>query len=1344
MTRRLALVAAAAGLLVVARPGTADAICPVTAVCASAAPLISACCGATTCTLDGPITITGPACELDFGARDVTLSGALNVGSNTLMIRAGGFHVTGTLTATGSPGGNVTVMHSAGGRLDSFTLEGHGKIDVSGSGSGGGKFRVDADGRVSLEGTLGSSVVANGSGADSTAGTIAITSSEGEIGIGVPVLAVGDAQGAGGSVTIDAGTRLSFTPQGVVAVDGGTGDAGFIELDANGPITLPNGSTIQGDGLGSSEGSGGEINITGGSINAQGVIEVRGGSSASGTVGGAGGNGGQITIDATSGALAVTRGGGVGLSADGALGGDAGDITLMADSPTQGAVTIGAQISAQGFGTTNRPASGGSVDLSAGSTLTVTKLINVGAPAGDSGTIDLSTDRGDVVLNAPLNGIAPTGGGTLTVVSAHDVQLNADVLMRSTANQAGSGGDISVSADNDVLIPAASVTLDASGALDQMGGDIELSAGRNVTVGARSSLKVNSGSVTGAAGGTIRLTAGDSAQTGTLTVDGQLDANGSSTATTTGASITLEGCQVRITGVIDSSGDAASANHVSARATEKHCSNDPTKTCTSASNCGAGSSCDAPISVKGKLRSTGSNTAVLPVGAPSPSGTGPVTPAFAPCPCASGPPSADCCMELPCTGSGDVSGCLMPCPQCGDHVQQFPETCDPAPGLDRCTGGCNQHCRLENCDDRNGCTSDTCDLVFGCANEPVPDGTPCPDGDLCNGSETCLSGACRPGIPPDCDDHNPCTNDCDPAQGCVHTLVPDGPSPECNGNVCNGEAACKSGVCAPGTPVNCDDGNPDTNDSCDPATGNCRHVVPSACTNDLDCDDHNPCTADTCDAVGGGHVCHNRPVAGTGIAGCDDGDACNGAETCVNGICQPGTPLSCPADDQFCTDDRCRGDRSPAEACVHEPIAGCCETVTPGDIASTEPVCDDGNPCTLDQCAADHTCTHAIIAGCCLVDADCDDGNPCTSDACKQGTCTHDPDPAHEGQNCGPDACTVGAVCTSGSCSPGEPLDCPPDPDLCVNVFCDPVDGCVRQVQPNCCHSDLECDDHNACTRDTCDGMVCDHAATDTRCQPCTSDANCASAPPSQCQAPEKCRNGVCVDVCHACTSDTECAPIVLGVGGQCAGKACRGGACVTVPQPCDDGNPNTGDKCVLDANEQPQCSHTCLNNKACDDGNACNGTETCVAGACRPGTALGCDDGDICTDDSCNPTTGCVHVTQSGFDGIAAQLSAVEGAVSAAASADLSPSLAKVVRAKTSAMRTKLGAAHAAAASSVKREGRMLKAANKALSGLTNAIRNGQKARKPKISSSLATTLLGRLGCTGTAVQSLQAELSH
>jgi len=55
-----------------------------------------------------------------------------------------------------------------------------------------------------------------------------------------------------------------------------------------------------------------------------------------------------------------------------------------------------------------------------------------------------------------------------------------------------------------------------------------------------------------------------------------------------------------------------------------------------------------------------------------------------------------------------------------------------------------------------------------------------------------------------------------------------------------------------------------------------------------------------------------------------------------------------------------------------------------------------------------------------------------------------------------------------------------------------------------------------------------------------------------------------------------------------------------------------------------------------CDDGNACNGLETCdpTDGSCDPGTTLDCDDGDACTVDTCDNTLGCQHSPVSCDDG--------------------------------------------------------------------------------------------------------------
>src|SRR5262249_25599128 len=71
----------------------------------------------------------------------------------------------------------------------------------------------------------------------------------------------------------------------------------------------------------------------------------------------------------------------------------------------------------------------------------------------------------------------------------------------------------------------------------------------------------------------------------------------------------------------------------------------------------------------------------------------------------------------------------------------------------------------------------------------------------------------------------------------------------------------------------------------------------------------------------------------------------------------------------------------------------------------------------------------------------------------------------------------------------------------------------------------------------------------------------------------------------------------------------------------CDDGNPCTADACDTSTGA---CTHTPAAG-SCDDGNARTTGDHCVNGACNAST-VSCDDNNPCTDDSCNTATGCVH----------------------------------------------------------------------------------------------------------------------
>jgi len=113
-----------------------------------------------------------------------------------------------------------------------------------------------------------------------------------------------------------------------------------------------------------------------------------------------------------------------------------------------------------------------------------------------------------------------------------------------------------------------------------------------------------------------------------------------------------------------------------------------------------------------------------------------------------------------------------------------------------------------------------------------------------------------------------------------------------------------------------------------------------------------------------------------------------------------------------------------------ETVEGPRWTFTDNGSCTSPAECDDGDPCTTDNCAG-LACTHDVIANCCVGAGDCDDGNPCTDDQCAAGNCTHadNTKPCSDG-----DACTQNDVCSQGACS-GTPLACD-DGNACTDDVC--------------------------------------------------------------------------------------------------------------------------------------------------------------------------------------------------------------------------------------------------------------------------------------------------------------------
>lgn len=277
----------------------------------------------------------------------------------------------------------------------------------------------------------------------------------------------------------------------------------------------------------------------------------------------------------------------------------------------------------------------------------------------------------------------------------------------------------------------------------------------------------------------------------------------------------------------------------------------------------------------------------------------------------------------------------------------------------------------------------------------------------------------------------------------------------------------------------------------------------TVCTNDADCDDGNFCNgAETCNTGTG--VCE----AGTPPA-CDDGTFCNGTETCNESTdsCDPGTPPTCD-DGVSCTDDSCN---TGTDSCDNVANDAMCDN---GEFCDGAETCDAVNDCQAgsDPCpgeACDEVADICAGAGC--GDGTCDFGEDC-------GTCPAD---------C-PSGPPVDPGCGNGTCEPGIGEDCLSCPSDCRGkqngkqsnryccgdgngqnpLLCSDLDGsicnqngytCSDTLSGGFCCGDLLCDEGGEecgiCGVDCTDDPICDGGSC-TLGQPgdsCDANADCCS-----------------------------------------------------------------------------------------------------------------------------------------------------------------------------------------------------------------------------------------------------------
>jgi hypothetical protein len=453
---------------------------------------------------------------------------------------------------------------------------------------------------------------------------------------------------------------------------------------------------------------------------------------------------------------------------------------------------------------------------------------------------------------------------------------------------------------------------------------------------------------------------------------------------------------------------------------------------------------------------------------------------------------------------------------------------------------------------------------------PCTNDAQCDDGDACTG-ELCQLGQCKVQFTINC-----CASkfDCSVGSTCLNPNTAISQCSACTTDAdCNDTKSCTTDVCdlsgSKGVCTNvktdsnccedpadpCSDGKPCTNDSCDVANKTCLHNQPlGACCADSECVSDDVCKVGGCIAF----QCRY------GIDGFKP-DCCDAT---TNSLCD---------DKDYCTIDTCS---------VGKPggWTQCAHTADPGKPNCCDPAkdtCDDGQPCTLDQCL-NNQCVHTIDKACCKQDVDCDDKNLCTIDSCNvaQQHCNH-----AQVENC----CNLNSECADGL--------------YCTTDYCDvPINTCKHNLLfATCCDEDTGCNDNKLCTSDVCVNHQCLGLPIAGCC-----DANNAYA---ICNDSQFCTIDSCdltKNTCvHVNNGDTTCCDSAATCNdGDCStlDTCSSSNTCINKADPyackndqdCDDGKPCTADKCDVGANGCGGCIYTLID-KCCTTDDYCIAADKAV-----------------------------------------------------------------------------------------------------------------------------------------------------
>jgi hypothetical protein len=348
--------------------------------------------------------------------------------------------------------------------------------------------------------------------------------------------------------------------------------------------------------------------------------------------------------------------------------------------------------------------------------------------------------------------------------------------------------------------------------------------------------------------------------------------------------------------------------------------------------------------------------------------------------------------------------------------------------------------------------------------------------------------------------------------------------------------------------ANADCGDPDCNECVGIEEGENRCEVANiggACGSD---ENQTDCRAPACVNNEGLGECEQEQVNSGEGGACDN----NGGDPvepdpcadllCVAGVCQSGEPLDC--DDGIpCTTDQCN---QAGDACEHLPDDSLCDN---DDYCDGEEVCDEVMGCEAGE---------PVV---------CNDGVTCTTDQCNEAT----------------DQCVFTPV--NSACS---------DSLFCNGVeVCDIEEGCEAGDPPNC-------NDAFPCTVDMCNEAtdMCTHTPDNTVCadglfcngnETCNPSTGCVPGIPVPCGDALMCTTDSCNEPTDACVHDFStciCGDTEITGVEECDPPAMAGSF-----ENCHNGLDDDGDN-DIDCRDTgckpgarvPMCTEACLFDETCDE----------------------------------------------------------------------------------------------------------------------------------------------------------------